>query len=44
MPTEEVLSLVKISPKLIDRLHTLLVGLVSRFLSYEIIRLLSYLS
>ena len=35
VPTEGVLSPVKISPKLIDRLHTLLVGLVSRFLSYD---------
>ena len=44
MPTEEVLSPVKTSLKLIDRLHTQLAGSVSRFLSYKTMGLLSYLS
>ena len=37
MPTEGGLSPVKTSLKLIDRLHTPLVGLVSLFLSYDVI-------
>ena len=44
MPTEGVLSPVKTSPKLIDRLHTQLVGSVSPFLTYDIMRFSSDLS
>lgn len=44
MPMEEVLSPVKTSLKLIDRLHTQLVGSVSRFLSYKTIGLIVFLA